>query len=38
MKSGDLLSPEEEQRQLQAYLKKALLEMKKEKKKKEGQN
>ncbi|MHA2364176.1 MAG: hypothetical protein ACXAC7_09480, partial [Candidatus Hodarchaeales archaeon] len=30
VKSGELLSPEEEQKQLQAYLKKALLEMKKE--------
>ncbi|MHA2364392.1 MAG: hypothetical protein ACXAC7_10575 [Candidatus Hodarchaeales archaeon] len=35
MKSGELLSPEEEQKQLQAYLTKALLEMKKESLKKE---
>jgi hypothetical protein len=38
MKSGELLSPEEEQRQLQAYLSKALLEMKKATSKKEGAN
>ncbi|MHA2362936.1 MAG: hypothetical protein ACXAC7_03195 [Candidatus Hodarchaeales archaeon] len=38
MKSGELLSPEEEQRQLQAYLTKALFEMKKETMKKEDAN